>query len=580
MKRLNIDAFVGYGCGPLSLAVLARDADGIREILRKCPTAISEVNSFSQTPFHLAAGCPSVMKVLVGHDDLSTIDRLDCHGYHAVSYAVALSSRHCTLGTSPTACTNCDCTSALDLLLEQGPSFETWPQRPGSPRFPVRRALLSQFLAPELLSGSSQSARLRLLEELKRRRVALARLARSYLSSFDCKQLGLDRPQVLDSRVLEVITLLNQKGIEVPRMLRPRLRKDIYCGSVFHLLGFPGGHLPDWNTLSEWTADVAYQLGFRDVDGLDTNGMTPLQSSTSQPFIRQSVDPAYCLWLGSRGADPFNPYGPVPRWGYPGHTPAHMLTFFCGGQHRWLTCSSRLVREIVTLVAGRRVPDGCNCGCTVEGCETTTLFTHQLQDNLLARFVPCPRPGVNLRGPGDKSDPAGVAQRILAQLHDISLNITQWRHVCLATIRLLTFDCLGLTHTCCSGRFSAKLRYDVSRPSDSEYWASIYKPLDPDEVTEIHEEDQAGLTLLEELVDEFERLCDGLGTFQFGSFLTSHWAPRMEEALAKLNEVKMTAEELKRTQDIGVVWDVSSEGSSEPKTTARSNEYLLPSNTG
>ncbi|KAL8713650.1 MAG: hypothetical protein Q9225_006716 [Loekoesia sp. 1 TL-2023] len=80
-------------------------------------------------------------------------------------------------------------------------------------------------------------------------------------------------------------------------------------------------------------------------------------------------------------------------------------------------------------------------------------------------------------------------------------------------VRLMTFEALGLRHTCCT--------YDEIRQD--------FKTVDPDEADEIRDEDHEGIQLLESLLPEFE---ERLGDGDIRSFLDGYWATRMEEILA------------------------------------------------
>ncbi|KAL9120103.1 MAG: hypothetical protein Q9187_003337 [Circinaria calcarea] len=97
-------------------------------------------------------------------------------------------------------------------------------------------------------------------------------------------------------------------------------------------------------------------------------------------------------------------------------------------------------------------------------------------------------------------------------------------------VRLLTFEELELTHTCC-------------RVSNN----SIQEPLDKTDIHEIHDEETVLLTKLEDLVLEFQEKKTELNV-SIIEFLEGYWETRMKEVLKEpgyLNE-----EELQR---IGVV---------------------------
>ncbi|KAF1364761.1 hypothetical protein EJ07DRAFT_151202 [Lizonia empirigonia] len=123
----------------------------------------------------------------------------------------------------------------------------------------------------------------------------------------------------------------------------------------------------------------------------------------------------------------------------------------------------------------------------------------------------------------------------------------------LAVIRLLTFDRLGLTHTCCK-RFR------------NEYFPDFEDcKLEEQIVEDIHFHEGKDIEILETLMDEFERAwTDFPGTFL--SFFRTIWIPRM-----RLHEEQLAAEPesdvVKRLQGIGVVLWVPVGPETEPEST-------------
>ncbi|KAG4262877.1 hypothetical protein FPRO03_10240 [Fusarium proliferatum] len=99
---------------------------------------------------------------------------------------------------------------------------------------------------------------------------------------------------------------------------------------------------------------------------------------------------------------------------------------------------------------------------------------------------------------------------------------------------------LGLRHVCCS---------IVERASG---------PLPEDETHEIEEEDSPILDLFEALLKEFE---DGrphnMSLERFFEWMRSHWSPRMQQARKDLASEKLTDEQLRDAESIGVVWEVN-----------------------
>ncbi|KAL8927117.1 MAG: hypothetical protein Q9208_002501 [Pyrenodesmia sp. 3 TL-2023] len=101
-------------------------------------------------------------------------------------------------------------------------------------------------------------------------------------------------------------------------------------------------------------------------------------------------------------------------------------------------------------------------------------------------------------------------------------------------LRLVTFEKLGLRHTCCEVGLNGI--YDV-------YAAK------PEEVAEIRDEDHEGIQLLESLLSEFE---EKRGDENIKSFINGYWSTRMEELLAARDEESVDRIALR---EIGVVFD-------------------------
>ncbi|KAI4167184.1 MAG: hypothetical protein LQ343_007417 [Gyalolechia ehrenbergii] len=100
-------------------------------------------------------------------------------------------------------------------------------------------------------------------------------------------------------------------------------------------------------------------------------------------------------------------------------------------------------------------------------------------------------------------------------------------------VRLITFEKLGLRHTCC--------QFD-----DEDFYT-----VGSEEADEIRDEDRDGIQLLESLLPEFE---EKLGDEDIKSFIDGYWTTRMEEVLAARDEESVDRVAMR---EAGVVfWDV------------------------
>lgn len=100
-------------------------------------------------------------------------------------------------------------------------------------------------------------------------------------------------------------------------------------------------------------------------------------------------------------------------------------------------------------------------------------------------------------------------------------------------VRLITFQRLGLRHTCCYLE-TLELDYKVGSP-------------DPGEATELREEDHDRTPLLELLVQEFQ---DSGGARDLRAFIKGDWSKRMRELHAARNQEVVDVVALR---DVGVI---------------------------
>ncbi|ROW11626.1 hypothetical protein VMCG_01292 [Cytospora schulzeri] len=78
----------------------------------------------------------------------------------------------------------------------------------------------------------------------------------------------------------------------------------------------------------------------------------------------------------------------------------------------------------------------------------------------------------------------------------------------------------------------------------------------PEEISDIQDEEREWLDLLEDLMEEFSEEYRRRGV-ELTEFLCSCWAPRMVEVLAELDMIRLTEEERRGAECLGVKWDPS-----------------------
>lgn len=338
--------------------------------------------------------------------------------------------------------------------------------------------------AAETLNDGNKMTKI-LIEELSKRRKRLAIIAQASMSQIDLARIEViaSASVFLPSSVPDIVAsriclALKERGINIDPSLEvaePSISKSVY-------------HQP---LRKIDTLDLLFEHGFEDIDTRDSSGKTPLMTMISSSGIYESSHKRR-RWLISKGADPTRS---LPWGNNSGGTVLHLLG----------TClASMLAREIThtslselrqfqapdsdseedplfdlryTLRAPCR--DNCLCACSMDGCTPLLAALRHLLLRYTPRFYM--KGGVN-RLPGAINFLISRAEKSV----DIQISI----------IRLVTFDALDLTHTCC-------------RKSDT-FADDRLQYMDKAEVDEIRDEESLLIkefeSLLDDLVAEFRRL--------------------------------------------------------------------------
>ncbi|KAI0436105.1 hypothetical protein F4803DRAFT_252114 [Xylaria telfairii] len=356
-----------------------------------------------------------------------------------------------------------------------------------------------------------ESCREELFVALKQRRDELKQLALSNLTSTEAKSLRLHDNTVLDDKAFQVQELLQRRGVNIPShlFLGPwRETNSVYAR-------------PRWYPRSpsaRINLDQLWALGFRDIDCFDDDGRLPLIEHSNLNVVR---------WLIEHGADywtPLSARSDSPRT-LPPITPAHYIFSTIGSNLFWEhgrilypDAGPWLIQKLLHV----RVTDTCSCLCSGGGCVPATgLFT-------LIRFTHNPL--------FEKNHMYGWVKVIRA--FDASLN----KDDLILLVRHMTFNALGLKHTCCESRFYKRRQYTS------------------EDIYEINSEQSALLSLFADLVDEFAQVAfeDQGGKPLIVSdpeeFWIHRWLPRITETLENLDGDDLTQEEISAAEAIGVVW--------------------------
>lgn len=245
-------------------------------------------------------------------------------------------------------------------------------------------------------------------------------------------------------------------------------------------------------------------------------------------------------WMSNHGAN--------LHWRHPQSltTPAHIIGLSCasGVQHEESTTKKAARRSLMKQILVSEHTDQCLCHCSVSGCLPITCTASVLsysEDISQFRLKGC----VSLF-------------RTITNVVDFKRSKST--NFALAVIRLLTFDRLGLTHTCCK-----RIKNE---------WSPDFDECQPEEqiVEDIRYHEGKDIEILETLIQMFEcAWTDFPGNFL--SFFRTIWIPRM-----RLHDEKLAAEPesdvVKRLEGIGVVLWAPFGPRTEPESTHGSNHAL------
>lgn len=273
------------------------------------------------------------------------------------------------------------------------------------------------------------------------------------------------------------------------------------------------------------TIQIAKELwssGFREIDVPDTNGKTPLMMiklGLQYTGISQFIKLAF--WFHQKGASLHRPcpvtaladfsntqmaptlserrvthllaarlnvtsFPPVYVW--PSGVSRSKLSRLLSTIHDLgLEC-----RQFLHQILLDDSPDDCLCACSEHGCMPVTCFL---------KFDG----SIGLWGKW----PAHIWIWFIESLMSDKISAVIDRGI----VRLITFENLGLRHTCC-----------CFHPYDRDF-----STMEPEEIDERRDEDRKGIQLLESLLIEFH---EKRGDQNIQSFINGYWTARMKEVLA------------------------------------------------
>ena len=322
--------------------------------------------------------------------------------------------------------------------------------------------------------------------------------------------------QLLDVYAFDAVTALKQHDVSMPIWWG----FNKYPKTIYHV-GFFIIEL----------LDFLWEAGFRDLNEPDCDGETPLmQLRTYKGGWAEQVN-----WFLDKGVDPNQQIQQIHQNSYrtcnserrccpclkSGHTVMHFLAFNLS-RYEWDNCKMESQSldvadpKLTTIqdIFNNESRDACKCACSSAGCRAINIIVKNrfscsvdLQElfHSTIRFI----------------------SLLKAKANDF-ISETTFTEI----IRTLTFDALGLTHTCCRANKKPWL-----------YPLPLVPFGDEDDILEIHDEEREDLHLLEDLLSEFEQRRRDESSSSFHHFIKVHWSTRMWEVLSERNLSEVLSEE-------------------------------------
>ena len=448
------------------------------KILQREPQSIWEKNRFRETSLHLACDWFEGLNILLDHGAKAIVNEQSAVNYaSALDYAIAAES----LDTTRLLLQNDSRLTNLGLRLS----------------VMTRREDIIELC----------------ISFLRDRRIQLRRTVLHFLPKRVIESLSVAADSLPDSNAHLLQNALRLYNIDWPYHLAVSMRAE----TVYHC------GMDDLRS-----ADALWNAGFRDIEGRDAWGLTPLMAYRAHQNFGEEI--VYITWLLAKGAslETVSPLCSAAPHYQTSHIVARNLACsFCVSNDRFSYSyafpeeKSSLFRQILAGIPANQLatavhifntqtPDSCCCGCSTGGCLPLKILLGRTFKSWRRNY------GLSL-----------VRWLELDQNGIESISSRVWREI----IRFLTFELLGLRHTCCR----------------SSYWDATI--LEACEVKEIRDEQKWLLVQLEELVKEFEDAYLIQHT-SISAFLSTVWKRRMTQVFMDL--LSREDDERSRLANLGV----------------------------
>ncbi|KAI1208506.1 uncharacterized protein F4807DRAFT_431554 [Annulohypoxylon truncatum] len=410
---------------PLLHAIIKKDEGLFERLLRILPSSPDMVISTSiYGLLHFAAYWPKGLELLLeARPDLD----LEMEFFHKTPLEAAVqSSTDLCQEEKGALCQNCPCFESTEILLKC-------------------HSRLPNIMKLGLPCATTKVV-YTILNHIKEWRQQLKDLAKRELSSAEKSQFSLYDSSVLDHSACDVIRRLEARGISPSKhfgldpddyRLFPSSSRSTRSDSIYH-------HISDVRT-----AQIAFELGFRDVD---------VSNGVETPIMRLCWKFGRFGWLLARGANATNLL-PGER-GFSGQTAAHR--FMRSFKSADVPIQLHLL-SIFRRFSALQIEDNCRCSCcnTGHGCSPLKAYINSFFHN--------PRPTW-----GDLSSKVHEVCDLLAALEADGESTSAMANT---FIRGITFEALGIKHTCCEHKIA--FRYHGSGDElllgELEIWVAGFK---------------------------------------------------------------------------------------------------------
>jgi hypothetical protein len=374
------------------------------------------------------------------------------------------------------------------------------------------------------------------ISALKNRRQRFRELALLSLTAEESTRYNLTSECLLDLHIADVTNTLKLLGIMIePAILpSPAPRKK----TVFHNY-----------ELDASTAELLFEAGFCDIEGIDEFGLSPLLSQILECLPSSSIEDLDRLislvkWLTTKGANihRFDPsfgstalyeFGEVIGQNILARNLSPYQVYESSTVENLYLSVGEEQRETLISILTDEFRDSCSCACSGSGCRAITwVFGNSSQ------WPSSPYILENLRYLTEAERRGCCMDMQTPRFLESELHRCPW--LSHEILRAMSFNSLGLTHTC----------HEVRWDEDSSTWRNV---LSEEEIHEIQFEERVMIAQLESLIVEFEAKFAEVGGI-LSSFLEDYWRPRIDEVLNAKDEA-LDVEERRKMREIGVIPD-------------------------